>query len=95
MASREWVSSHFRSGADRRDLIEFRERGSDRRYEGRNVRVTACDVQFETDYGVAPGSSLSLCLFADTGDEVRVEVMRVDSRPGDGFRIAGRICRDR
>lgn len=95
MASHEALSSHFLAGGDRRDVVEFRERGSDRRYEGHNVRVTAGDVEFESEYGVAPGSSLSLRMSADTGDEVRVEVVRVDSRPGDGFRIAGRICRGR
>jgi hypothetical protein len=94
MAFREPMSSRFESGGDRRNVVEFRERGSDRRYEGHNVRVTACNVQFDTDYGVAPGSSLNLRLHVGNQDEVRMEVMRVDSRPGDRFRIAGRICRD-
>jgi hypothetical protein len=79
--------------------MEFREHGSRRIHRGESLEFAADEISFESEYGVAPGARLNVRIRPEAGDiepiEAQIEVVRVDSRPGNRFRIAGRLKRSR
>jgi len=75
--------------------VEFREQGSPDIHEADGLSLANNSVEFDTEYCVAPGSRLRLSVTPDYGDpelgDIGVDVIRVDSRPGDRFRVLGRL----
>lgn len=75
--------------------VEFREQGSSDVHQADGLSLANNSVEFDTEYCVAPGSRLRLSVTPDYGDpelsDIGVDVVRVDSRPGDLFRVSGRL----
>lgn len=78
--------------------VTFREQGSRRIQQGADLQIAAERVTFETDAAVVPGAGLRLRVPERPDEphplEAIMEVEQVDVRPGNRFRVSGRLRRD-